>query len=105
MSGRRCIGSFSGSGSNAISLLLPVRALIFQANSSTVISGRLRSITVVMGVAAAIIFAGVTFTSLSEATTRYLGFIVVSVFMLLQHGTWTKAADGCVSATSSLERP
>lgn len=50
----------------------------------------MKSFAVIMTISAAIMFAGLTFTSLSEGTYRFLGFTAISVFMILSFFTSSK---------------
>jgi len=50
----------------------------------------MRSFAIIITISATIMFVGLTFTSLSEGTYRYLGFTAISVFMLLSFYTSSK---------------
>ncbi|MCC4767440.1 hypothetical protein FXW07_12640 [Methanosarcina sp. DH1] len=50
----------------------------------------MKSFAVIMAISAALMFTGLTFTSLSEGTYRYLGFTAISVFMILSFFTNSK---------------
>jgi hypothetical protein len=50
----------------------------------------MKRFAIIMTLSAAIMFAGLTFTSLSEGTYRYLGFTAISVFMILSFFTSSK---------------